>query len=87
MVVPPGDMVPHGMELKGVLHPLSEYTAKFADVDTAPLDDTFLVELMAAKVVSVNAIAIMTNAVTAVVTESFIFAVFFPSQNYLCIKS
>lgn len=37
---------------------------------------------MAAKVVSVRAIAIMTNAVIAVVIESFIFGVFYPSVKY-----
>ena len=70
------------MELSEAVQALSEYTPKSADTFIVPLDGTFCVELMAAKVVSVRAIAIMTNAVTAVVTESFIFAVFYPSVKY-----
>ena len=44
----PGVIVPQLMELLGVVHATSEYTPKFADVVTAPVDDTFWVVLMAA---------------------------------------
>ena len=40
MLVLPGVKVPQLMEPKGVVHALSEYTAKFADVETAPVEDT-----------------------------------------------
>ena len=40
MIVPPGVKVPQFMELRGMVHALSEYTPKFADVDTAPAGDT-----------------------------------------------
>jgi hypothetical protein len=42
---------------------------------------------MAANVVSVRAIPIMTNATTAVVIESFRFAVVIPLLNSVYIKS
>jgi hypothetical protein len=72
----PGFMVPQFIELKELVHPLSEYTPRFAETFTVPLDDRFCVELMAANVVSVSASAVMTNAITAVDTESFGFFVF-----------
>jgi hypothetical protein len=77
--------VPQVMELRGVVHALSEYKPQFADVDTVPLEDTGgdvgTVPLedtggdvvMAAKVVSAKANPIMTNATTAVVIGSFRF--------------
>lgn len=40
-MVPPAVKVPQLMELRGVVQSLSEYTPKFADVDTVPLDGTF----------------------------------------------
>jgi hypothetical protein len=36
------------MELRGVVHALLEYTPKFADVDTAPMEDKVEVVVMAA---------------------------------------
>ena len=39
MVVPPIVKVPQLMELREVVHALSLYTAKFADVDTPPVED------------------------------------------------
>jgi hypothetical protein len=38
------------MELREVVHPLLEYTPKFADVDTTPVEDTLVDVVMAAKV-------------------------------------
>lgn len=77
-MVPPGVKVPQFMELREVVHALSEYTPKFADVDNAPVEDTVLDVVMAAKVVIDKAIPIMTNATTAVVIESFRFAIITP---------
>jgi hypothetical protein len=88
VVVPPGVKVPQLMELREVVHPLLEYTPKFADVETAPVEDKVEDVEMAAKVVSVRAIPIITNATTAVVIESFRFAVIIsPLKNNVCIKS
>ena len=39
---------PQLSELKGIVHPLSEYTFKFADVDTVPLAGKFVEVLIAA---------------------------------------
>ena len=50
------------MELRGCAHPLSEYTPKFADVVTVPVEDTVVDVVMAAKVISDKTIPIMTNA-------------------------
>ena len=69
-----------------MVHALSEYTPKFADVDTAPVEDKVEDVLRAAKVVSVKAIPIITNAATAVVIESFRFAVIIPC-SIACILS
>jgi hypothetical protein len=77
---PPAVKVPQLMELKGVVQALLEYTLKFAEVVTWPLDDKLWDVLMAAKVVSVRAIAIMANAITVAVMESFIFGVFIPCK-------
>ena len=66
-MVPPGVKFPQFTELRGVVHALSEYTPKFADVDTAPAEDKVVVVVMAEKVVSDKASPIMTNATTAVV--------------------
>jgi hypothetical protein len=85
-MVPPTVKVPQFMELRGMVHALSEYTPKFADVDTAPVEDTVVDVLRAANVVSVKAIPIMTNATTAVVIESFRFAVVIPC-SIACILS
>jgi hypothetical protein len=38
---PPAVKVPQLIELRGVVQALLEYTPKFADVVTVPLDDTF----------------------------------------------
>ena len=88
-MVPPGVKVPQLMELMGVVHVLSEYTPKFGDVDTAPVKDTVVDVVMAAKVVSAKASPIMTNATTEVVIESFRFAVIIPYAqiSFLCSKS
>jgi hypothetical protein len=66
------------MELREVVHPLLEYTPKFADVVTVPVEDKVEDVLRAAKVVSVKAIPIITNAATAVVIENLRFAVITP---------
>jgi hypothetical protein len=87
VLVPPAVKVPQLMELSGVVHALSEYTPKFADVFTAPLDDTFLDVLMAAKVVSDKANATITNAITDAVIESFSFCVFYSSYKIPCVLS
>jgi hypothetical protein len=42
---------------------------------------------MAAKVVSVSAIAIVTNAITVVVMESFVFGVLYPLVKVPCVLS
>ena len=52
MVVPPGVKVPQFMELREVVHALLEYTAKPADVDTVPVEDTAVDVVIAANVVS-----------------------------------
>ena len=52
-----------------------------------PFKDTFWDVLMAAKVVSVSAIAITTKAITAVDIESFRFTVFYPSYKITCVLS
>jgi len=86
-VVPPEVKVPQGMELREVVHPLLEYTPKFADVDTTPVEDTLVDVVMAAKVLSVKTIPIMINATIAVVIEIFRFAIIISSQNNYYIKS
>ena len=73
---PPAVKVPQFMEFSEVVQVLSEYTPKFADVVTCPLDDRLCDVVMAAKVVNVNAIAIITKIITEAVIESFIFGVF-----------
>jgi hypothetical protein len=55
-MVPSMVKFPQGMELRGMVHALSEYTPKFADVDTAPLEDTVLDVVLTAKVVSDKAL-------------------------------
>ena len=87
MVVPPGVKVPQLMELREVVHALLEYTAKPADVVTVPVEDIVVDVVMAANVVSAKAIPIITNATTAVVIESFRFAMIFPTQKILCVVS
>jgi hypothetical protein len=88
VVVPPIVKVPQFMELRVVVHALLEYTPKFADVVTVPVEDTVVDVLRAANVVSVRAIPIMTNAATAVVIESLRFAVIIPPPKIsLYIKS
>ena len=79
MTVPPAVKFPQSIELRGVVHPLSEYTPQFADVDTAPLESTLgdfvttPVEstcvwlVRAAKVVTDKASPIITNATTTTV--------------------
>ncbi len=88
MAVPPGVKVPQGMELREVVHPLLEYTPKFADVVTVPVEGKVVDVLRDAKVVSVKAIPIIANATTAVVIESLRFTVIIPcSRLVLCSKS
>jgi hypothetical protein len=71
------------MELRGVVHALLEYTPKFADADTVPLEDKVADVVMAEKVVIDKASPIMINATTAVIIESFSFAVIIPSADSL----
>jgi hypothetical protein len=79
--------VPQFMELRVVVHALLEYTPKFADVDTVPLEAKVEDVLSAAKVVRVKAIPIITNAATAVVIESLRFAVIIPPPKIACVLS
>jgi hypothetical protein len=58
---------------------------KFAEVITVPPDDMFEDVLMAAKVVSVSAVAIMTNAIMDIVMDSFDFGVLFPPIKHSCV--
>ena len=81
MLVPPAVKVPQFMELRGCVHPLSEYTPKFADEDTVPVEYKGEDVLRAAKVVSVKATPIITNAAIAVVIESLRFAVIVPCSK------
>ena len=83
MAVPPAVKVPQFMELRGMVHALLEYTPKFADADTVPLEDKVADVVMAEKVVIDKDIPIMTNATAAVIIESFSFAVIIPSSNSL----
>ncbi len=78
---PPGVKVPQFMELIGVVHALFEYTPKFGEVVTWPLDDSIWEVVMAAKVVSVSPTAITTKIVTDAIIESFIFGVFYPPSK------
>jgi hypothetical protein len=80
---PPAVKVPQLMELKGVVHALLEYTPKFAEVVTWPLDGTFWDVLIAAKVVSDRVNATMTKDIIDVVMDSFSFGIFYPTQNNL----
>jgi len=41
VTVPPAVKTPQSMELRGVVHALSEYKPQFADVVTAPFESTF----------------------------------------------
>lgn len=75
MAVPPAVKVPQFMLLREVVHALSEYTAKFAEVDIVPLEDKVVDVVMAEKVVIDKAITIMINPKIAVIIESFSFAV------------
>ena len=50
---------------------------------TVPVEDKVVDVVMAAKVVSVKAIPIMTNATTAVVIESLRFAVIIPCSKMI----
>jgi hypothetical protein len=84
---PPAVSDPQFMELREVVQALFEYTPKFAEVVTCPLDGRLWEVVMAAKVVNVKAIAIRTKIITDAVTESFIFGVFVPPQNTSCILS
>jgi hypothetical protein len=80
VMVPPAVKVPQSMALRGVVQALLEYTPKLADLDTLPLGEGILDAPTAAKVVSDRANAIITNAITVAVMESFIFGVFFPAD-------
>ena len=87
MLVAPAVKAPQFMEVRGVVHPLLEYTPKFADVDTVPLEDKVEDVLKTAKVVSVKAIPIITNATIAVVIERLHFAVIIPPHTISYSKS
>ena len=69
------------MVVNGVVQLAFEYTPKFADVLILPLDDSLCELVVAAKVVTVNTVAIRTSAIIDAVTESFIFGVFVPLQK------
>jgi hypothetical protein len=73
-MTPPGVKVPQFMELWGVVHALLEYTAKFADVVTVPVEDTVVDVVNVAKALSDKAIPIIINAATAIIIENFRFA-------------
>jgi len=77
----PGVGLPQFIEHREVVHALSEYIPKFADVYTAPLEGTFVDVEIAAKVTSVKAIEIVTNAATAVVIDNLSFAVIVPPEQ------
>ena len=67
------------MALAELVHALFQYNPKFGEVDTMPLEGTFVAVVRAAKVVSVKAIPITANATIAVVIESLCFSVNCPS--------
>ena len=67
MTVLPGVIVPQSMDDKLVVHALSEYTPRFGDTVIEPLEDKFWLAMMAPNVVTVRAIAVKTNAITATV--------------------
>jgi hypothetical protein len=69
------------MELREVVHALLEYTPKFAEVDIVPLEDKVADVVMAEKVAIDKAIPIMINPKTAVIIESFSFAVNYPPRK------
>jgi hypothetical protein len=71
------------MELSGVVHALLEYTPKFADVEIVPVEAKVEDVLMTEKVVTDRANPIMTNATTAIIIESFSFAIITPSTDSL----
>ena len=83
---PPAVKVSQFIELSGVVQALFEYTPKFADVVTCPVEVRLWDVVMAAKVVSVRAIATKTKTITDAVIESFIFGVFYPLE-ILCVLS
>lgn len=77
-MVPHVIKAPQFMEFRGVVQALLEYTLKFAEVVTWPLDDKLWDVVIVPKVVSVKATAITTKIITDAVMESFIFGVFCP---------
>jgi hypothetical protein len=83
VLVPPAVKVPQLMELRGWVHALSEYTPKFAEVNTVPAEAKLVDVLMAEKVVTDKASPIMTNAIIAVIIESLRFAVIISRTNTL----
>ena len=87
MTTLPAVKVPQFIELKDCVQPLSEYTPKFADVDTVPLEVKFKFVLRAAKVVNVKATPIITNAATAIDIDSLRFTVFIPPVKQICVLS
>ena len=87
MAVPPGLKVPQLIELREVVHALLEYTPKPADVVTVPVVSKVVDVERAAKVVSANAVPIITNATTAVVIGIFRFAKLSPCSKVLYLKS
>jgi len=88
VLVPPTVKVPQFMELKGMVHAALENTPKFAEVDIAP-DEAKVVDVVTAeKVVSTEAIPIMTNATAATVIESLRFSVIINSaESFLYVSA
>ena len=65
VTVLPGVIVPQSMDDLLFVHALSEYTLRFGDTVIAPVEDRFWLAMMAPNVVTVRAIAVITNAITA----------------------
>ena len=63
-----------------MVHALSEYTPKFADVATVPVESNVEDVVRAAKVVSVKATAIIAGVI-AIIIESLRFSVVFPDSK------
>jgi hypothetical protein len=62
------------MELRGVVHPLLEYTPKPADVVTVPVEDRVVDVVMAAIEISDKTIvAVMTNATEIATNKNLVF--------------
>lgn len=66
-----------------MVHALSEYTPKFADVATVPVESNVEDVVRAAKVVSVKATAIIAKVAIAIIIESLRFSVVFPDSKMI----